>query len=377
MNKKLLAVAVASAVAAPMAVNAESSLTVYGGVGVAVESIDNGVNDALAVNNNHSALGFEGSTDVNSDLAAVFHWDAFVNIDNAGGGGSLIGGGRDGWAGLRGAFGTVALGFQARPWKTLSHALDPFEGTIADYSSIMGNSGNGGEYFDAGIGNAIIWFGPNINGFTWHAQYGTEDRAEVLATGPGAGLLGFDANGDPITQGEGGNNFGLQANWSNEQFFIGASYDENENTAPVGDDTTVVKIVGSVNFGAATVTGAFETMEGIGFASNNAERDAFWLAGTYNFGVGSVRAAYSAADDVDGISDSGADQFSIGYFGNLTDNATWYAIYSTISNDNNANYGFTSAPHTSSLDPSLQGAEGQDSDAVSLGIKYNFAADLI
>jgi len=372
MNKKLLAVAVASAIAAPMAASADSSLTVYGGVGVAVESIDNGPNSAVAVNNNHSALGFEGSTDVNSNLAAVFHWDAFVNIDNAGGNGSLIGGGRDGWAGLRGSFGTVALGFQGRPWKTLSHALDPFEGTIADYSSVLGRGGEGDFSFDTGIGNSIIWFGPNINGFTWHAQYGTEDRDQVLATGPTSAL------GDP--QAEGGNNYGIQGNYSNDQFLVGLSYSQNEDvTGGAGrDDATAIKLVGSINFGPATVTAAYEQLEGIGFISD-ADRDAYWIAGTYDIGPGSIRAAYTAADDLDGAgnNNTGADQFSLGYFGELSDNATWYVIYSSISNDNNANYGFRSDPSTSSLDRSLTGVQGEDSDAIALGIKYNFAADLI
>lgn len=359
MNKKLLAVAVASAVAAPMAASADSSLTVYGGVGIAVESIDNGVNDALAVNNNHSAIGFEGSTDVNSDLAAVFHWDAFVDLDGGGGNGngSLIGGGRDGWAGLRGSFGTVALGFQGRPWKTLSHALDPFEGTIADYSSVLGRGGEtgiAGDGFDTGIGNSIIWFGPNINGFTWHAQYGAEE-----------------------TDG-GANNYGIQANYSNDLFLIGISLDENEDTVGGAntDDETAIKLVGSVNIQNVTITGAYEDLSGIDNVDGR-DRDAFWLAGTVNLGHGSVRAAATLADDIDGVSNSGAEQFSIGYFGNLTDNATWYAIYSTINNDDNANYGFRSDPSTSSLNSTLTGVQGEDSDAIAVGIKYNFAADLI
>ncbi|PCH59527.1 MAG: hypothetical protein COC05_06760 [Gammaproteobacteria bacterium] len=361
MNKKLLAVAVASAIAAPMAASADSSLTVYGGVGVAVESIDIDTADALAVNNNHSALGFEGSTDVNSSLAAVFHWDAFVNIDNAGGDGSLIGGGRDGWAGLRGSFGTVALGFQGRPWKTLSHALDPFEGTIADYSSVLGNSSGGsnfagGQGFDTGVGNSIIWFGPNLNGFTWHAQYGAEDSDN------------------------GANNYGVQGNYSNDRFLVGLSYDLNEDTTNGAntDDLTAIKLVGSVNFGAATITGAYEQLDGIGFDSN-ADRDAIWLAGSYDFGHGSVRLSYSLADEVNN-DDNGADQISVGYFGKLSDNATWYALYSQISNDDNGAYGFVSAPHTSSIDSSLSNQSvvaGNDSRAIGLGIKYNFAADLI
>jgi len=257
------------------------------------------------------------------------------------------------------------LGFQGRPWKTLSHALDPFEGTIADYSSVLGRGGEGDGGFDTGIGNAIIWFGPNLGGFTWHAQYGTEDRDDELAA--------------PLGRGNAGNNYGLQVNYSNDRFLAGFSYDENEDANNIGDDNTALKIVGSVNFNNVTITGAYEQLEGIGFA-NNADRDAFWLAGTVNLGHGSIRASFTAADDADNATAAGgggADQFSLGYFGNLSDNATWYVIYSQIDNDSNGNYGFRSDPSTSSLDASLTGVQGEDSDAIAVGIKYNFAADLI
>lgn len=355
-NKKALAVAVSSIFAAPTVVSADSSLTVYGGVGMALESIDNGVDSALAANNNHSAIGFEGSTDINEDIAAVFHWDAFVDLDAGGGnaGGNLINGGRDGWAGLRGSFGTVALGFQGRPWKTLSHALDPFEGTIADYSSIMGNTGNGGEYFDGGIGNAIIWFSPDFNGFSSHVQLGTEDS------------IG------------GASNTGFNVKYKNKQLLAGLSYDVNENLGAGGDDTTALKLVGSYNITEeATITFAYEQIDGIGFVSG-AERNAFWLAGSLQIGGnGSIHLAYSVADDFEGLDDSGANQLSVGYFSKLSDSARWYAIYTAIANDTNSSYGFVSAPHTSSLDASLTGAAGEDSSAVSVGIKYDFKAKLI
>ncbi len=354
MNKKLLVIAIASAIAAPLTAHAATDLKIYGSVGVAVESIDVDTGgDALAVNNNHSALGFEGSTDINSDLAAVFHWDVFVDIDAGGGnaGGNLINGGRDGWAGLRGEFGTVALGFQGRPWKTLSHGLDPFQGTIADYSSVLGTTG-GASYFDGGIGNAIIWFGPNINGLSWHLQYGAEDVAN------------------------GASNTGAQVNYSAGPLFVGASYDVNEDTANLAttDDETAIKIVGSYSMDTITLTAAFETINSSGFA-DGADRDAYWLAATVDLGDGSIRAAYTSADDLKGTSNTGASQVSLGYFADLSKNAMWYAIYTSISNDAMGNYGFVSAPHTSSH--GLVANTGDDSNAIAVGFKYNFSSDLI
>lgn len=351
MNKKLLALAVASAVA-PLYAHAAGSLNIYGGVGMAVESIDTDVQSALGVNSNHSALGFEGSMELSNGMDAVFHYDTFVNLD--GGGDTLFDGGRDGWAGLRGGFGTVALGFQGRPWKTLSHALDPFEGTIADYSSVMGNAGNGSTYFDGGIGHAIIWFGPDMDGLSWHVQYGAEEVED------------------------GANNMGAQIHYSNDMYFVGASFDANDGGSG-GTDEEAMKLVGSINLdGGFTVTGAFESISGAGFV-DGADRDAFWLAGSYQAGDTRFSLAFATADELDTVDDSGASQASLGIFHNLAENTTVYAIFTSISNDDGGSYRFVSAPHTSSFDSDLYtgGVAGEDSSAVALGIKYNFSADVM
>lgn len=352
MNKKLLALAVASAVTAPLSAFADGSLNIYGGVGMAVESIDTDVQSALGVNSNHSALGFEGSMGLNNGMDAVFHYDTFVNLD--GSGDTLFDGGRDGWAGLRGGgFGTVALGFQGRPWKTLSHALDPFEGTIADYSSVIGSAN--GSYFDGGIGHSIIWFGPNMNGLSWHVQYGAEEVED------------------------GANNMGAQIHYSNDMYFVGVSYDVDEGVGAGQEDAKAMKLVGSINLnGGFTITGAFDSISGAGFV-DGADRDAFWLAGSYKMGDTRFSLAYATADELDNAADTGGSQVSLGIFHNLAENTTVYAIFSSISNDDSGSYRFVSAPHTSTFDSGLYsgGAAGDDSSAIALGIKYNFSADLM
>lgn len=353
MNKKLLALAVTCAVTAPLTVQAAGKLNIYGGVGMAVESIDTDVQSALGVNSNHSALGFEGSTELGNGMDAVFHYDTFVTLD--GSGDTLFDGGRDGWAGLRGGFGTVALGFQGRPWKTLSHALDPFEGTIADYSSLIGNAGNSSTYFDGGIAHSVIWFGPDMNGLSWHVQYGAEEVED------------------------GANNMGAQIHYSNGVYFIGASYDVNEGVGSGQEDEKAMKFVGSLNLnGGFTITAALDSISGAGFV-DGADRDAFWLAGSYRVGDTRFSLAFASADELDNVSDSGASQVSLGIFQGLAENTTVYAIFTSISNDDGGSYRFVSSPHTSTFDSDLYtgGGAGEDSSAIALGIKYNFSADLM
>lgn len=354
MRSKHITLAVASALSIPMSLQAAGSLTIYGDVGIALEAIDNDSDRVLAVNSNHSALGLEGGIALANSLEAVFHYDLFVHLDGPEEG-RLFGDGRDGWAGLRGPFGTVALGFQGRPWKTLSHALDPFEGTIADYSSIMGTV-PGGTYFDGGIGHAIIWFGPNLQGFSWHAQYGAEEGSD----GP--------------------NNMGVQVNYSNDMFFAGVSYDSNDKegfTDPDANNETAVKVVGSLKVANDfTITGAWESITAAS-GVDNADRDAYWLAGSYQMGDSRFSLSYALADDINGVPDSGADQISLGVFHGLGRNTTIYGIYTRISNDSNGNYEFIRAPHTSCCDNHAGPATGDDHSAIALGIKYSFSADLL
>jgi predicted porin len=353
MNRKLT-LAVTTALAAPLTVQAAGSLTIYGDVGIALEAIDNDSDSALTINSNHSALGLEGSMPLLNNLAAVFHYDVFLNVD-APDDGQFFGDGRDGWAGLSGPFGTVALGFQGRPWKTLSHALDPFEGTIADYSSIMGTVPDG-TYFDGGIGHSIIWFGPNIEGFSWHAQYGAEEGSD----GP--------------------NNMGVQVNYSDDMFFIGVSFDSNgkENFAvPSPKTETALKLVGSVNLANDfTLTGAWEQISAAG-GVDGADRDAFWVAGSYQLGETRFSLAYAAADDLKGTSDTGASQISVGVFHKLGRNTTVYGLYTVLSNDRNGSYEFVRAPHTSCCDNIAPPATGDDNTAFAVGIKYHFRQDLL
>jgi predicted porin len=354
MKSKHITLAVASALSIPMSLQAAGSLTIYGDVGMALEHIDNDADSVLAVNSNHSALGLEGSMALANKLEAVFHYDLFVHLD-APDDGQFFGDGRDGWAGLRGPFGTVALGFQGRPWKTLSHALDPFEGTIADYSSIMGTV-PGGTYFDGGIGHSIIWFGPNIEGFSWHAQYGAEEGSD----GP--------------------NNMGLQIHYSDDRFFAGLSYDSNGKEGfpvPNAKNETALKLVGSIKIANDfTFTGAWESIAAAG-GVDNADRDAFWLAGSYQMGDTRFSLAYALADDINGVPDSGADQISLGVFHGLGRNTTIYGIYTRISNDSNGNYEFIRAPHTSCCDNHAGPATGDNHSAIAVGIKYSFSADLL
>lgn len=355
-KKNLVAAAVANAllfVGPAYADGSNKELTIYGTIGAAVESLDNGSSTTSNTSNNHSVLGLEGSIGIKNKTQAIFHYDVFLDIDGGGGnnsGGSLFGGGRDGYVGLRDedSWGTVALGFQGRPWKTSTAHLDQFEGTIADYSAILGSTGDANTYFDGGISSSIIWFGPRLGGFSWHAQYGADENDD-------------DSN-----------DYGVQVNYKNGHIYASISYDvDGRNNA---GDVTAIK--GAFNYSTSgfSVTGIYEQIDD----GPNNDRDAYYLAGSLKLNNSTrLKAAAAVADDLSGTSDSGAKYFALGVSHELFKDVEVYAFYSQINNDTNGSYSYVSQPHTTSNTNTGIAAAGDDSDVVVIGIKYNFKENLL
>jgi len=350
-NKKCsAAVAIALGVAAASA-NA-NEMTIYGSLGASFEVLDNSTTSTTEVSNNHSAFGIKGSKSIDGDLSAVYLFDSFVGIDAGGGAGDegLLGGGRDGWVGLSDDdWGIVALGFQGRPWKTSTNHLDIFGSTAADYSSIMGTTGDrnldgaSDNYYDGGIGSSLIWFGPSINGLSWHIQYGADESDD------------------------GSNDFGVQFNYSRDALFAALSYDVDGQTS--GDDDDAAKLAVSYKLNEKTVlTGMYDSLS-VGSASRNA----YYFSVAHSLGNNTLKFAYAMADDIDGISDSGASYLAIGVSHMLQNDLELFALYSAMDNDNNGGYAYISSPHTSSNGNTALTALGDDSSVISAGIRYHFA----
>lgn len=361
MNKKLLSIAVASAIVAPLAAQAdEGNVTLYGSTNLAIEATDNGAESQTNVSSNQSVIGVKGFEPLGNGLRAVFLFDALMNLDS--GGPSLFAGGRDGWVGLAGGFGTVGLGFQGRPYKTSTNNLDVFGSTIADYSNIMGTS-QGVTLLDTGIGNSVIWFGPDLGGFSWHLQYGVGETE--IAT---AGVV------DEADQ------WGAAINYNNGPLYATYSHDVlGEDLFGGVDDVTSDKLGLSLTFGSATtLTAIYEQIEtdfGI-FSAGDFERDAFYVAFAQGFGSNTIKLAYGEADESEGaFGEDGAEMFAVGVDHNFSKRTKVYLLYTEVSNDTNGIYGLgdTAAggllTSTGAVRPV---AFGEDLDSIAFGVKHDF-----
>jgi predicted porin len=148
MQKKLIALAVATAISAPaFADNANFSF--YGTVDVSYDSVNTGngtttANGATAVtgvskrvvSSNVSKFGFKGSEDLGDGLAAIWQIEQQVNIDDAA---KNTFASRNTFGGLKSdSLGTVLFGIHDTPYKIAARKLDVFGDSIADNRALIG-----------------------------------------------------------------------------------------------------------------------------------------------------------------------------------------------------------------------------------------------
>ena len=348
LYKSPISRAVAATFLIPCLSQAEIEIEVYGAANASIESLNNkSTNKKITeVSNNHSVFGVKGAVDAGSGVKGVFLYDAFVGLDNSaggGGGGSLFGGGRDGYVGLNSGFGTIALGFHGRPWKTSTNHLDLFGSTIADYSAIMGST-RGGAYFDGGIGNALIYFSPDMNGLKVHAQWGADEA-------------------DNST-----NDVGIQANYTTGPIYIAVSHDI-DGQGSGAQDISATKGGGSYQWNDTQFVGLLESISD-GDANS---RSAFYLGASHKLGAITAKVALAAAGDSDASgADDGATYFTIGAEHRYSSNLATYILLSSIKNDDGGRYQYISAPHTSSNGNTTLTSAGKDSGVFALGFKLDF-----
>jgi len=133
MNKKLLAVAVAGALAAPVAAFAQSSVTIYGRANLGLDSwkatgstagAGTDYNRRTRVFDSGSRLGFRGTEDLGGGMRAYFVMETGVNLDagtattqaGAANGSAGTWASRDSFVGLAGSLGEVSWGRQSMFW---------------------------------------------------------------------------------------------------------------------------------------------------------------------------------------------------------------------------------------------------------------------
>jgi len=222
MNKKLVAVAVAGMLAAPLAAQAQTAnVTLYGRlnldmevVNVKMDTTQNPGNtpfdgnaqkqNIFRVVSNSSRLGVRGSEALGGGLSAIFQIESAVSAANGGGVGSTLGT-RETFVGLQGGWGTVKMGYFLTPYDDI-HPIFGSVPTLATgilgTQALWSNTGWSGNYqyggaFDDRAANSIRYDSPNFAGFTGSAQIGTAVTGGDPTNGPSPTTTGITVTGVP------------------------------------------------------------------------------------------------------------------------------------------------------------------------------------
>lgn len=390
MQKKLIALAIASAMSAPAFAD-NANFTFYGTVDVSYDMVNTGdgttaANGATAVkgvnkrvvSSNVSKFGFKGSEDLGDGLSAVWQIEQQINIDNssntvAAGGGTANNGifaTRNTFAGLKSdSMGTVLLGRHDTPYKISTRKLDVFGDNIADNRSLMGNKSSAG--FELRPTDVLAYISPAFAGVTvavatvnlsesnttsgpTAAQYQQTNSARSLAAmydvAPFYGSLAIEnhtlntLNTATTTGGKSESATRLGFGFTQEPFSIGVVYEKTKD-----------------NLGTGAADG-----------NNTLGHNAFYVGGKFHIGQDAVKFGYTKAGvlgtGTSQVTDSGASQISVGYDKSMSKRTKLYALYSKISNGKGINYAFSQ----NSGAASTTSGYGTSPTALSFGLKHSF-----
>jgi predicted porin len=367
MKKKLVALAVAGAVSAPFAAQAQTAnVTLYGRLNLNMEYVDtkwpNGNKNSLyRVSSNSSRFGIRGTESLGGGLNVIFQLESSVNADA--GGGTLAG--RETFVGLQGGWGTVKIGNFLAPYDDIHPIfgnVPTLTSSILSTASVWANSpsskAQGG--FDARLGNSIRYDSPNFAGFTGSIQAASiENTTKSMVYSMG----GFYSAG-PIR--------------------AGLAYEHNQKVRGSNLNDDAFSIAGSYNFGIVQVGAVYERLDYEVASGGDLRRDFYGVSATANLGPGQLYLFYGMGQDGKGSSadgsqvggvvrggSTGVDHYSISYTYPLSKRTLTYVGYVRIDNETNARYTFNINPINQSATTGGLASEGKPQGLVA-GIVHFF-----
>ena len=337
--KRLVA---ALAAAAPLFAAAQTNVTLYGIVDVAVESADNGgpggrhtfVNSG---DQSTSRFGFRGTEDLGNGLKAIFNveggFTADTGVNDASG---LFQ--RRAVVGLEGDFGTVTLGREYSPIASIAAATDEFG---------QGFYGNNLSAFGTGratrrLSNSVNYRSAAWNGFKLLATYSAGEKT----TGPSGDLKGV----------------GLE--YTKGNLYLGAAYHNVKNDANTDDK----------EYGAGAAY-KFDQLGGFEIKANYLGADPHGPNNQfkeYNLGFGyPIGASKVLVNLQQDRLETGArgNAWALAYTYALSKRTNVYASYASMNNNNLATFALNSSSNT--LTPPAT-ALSADPSVFAIGLRHTF-----
>jgi len=366
MNKKLLAAAVAGALAMPGIALAQSSVTISGFFKVGFEDLNIGNPSAARAGmntsetrmvDNSSRIIFTATEDLGGGLAAVGQFDFRPIMTN--GGGSTASG--NDFVGLKSnSWGQVTFGQWDLHYMDTADTILLKGGALEAWNvSLMSYAGGGGVGIanDTRTPNVIKYDSPNWNGFAFTAAYSTN---AVGTTRQAADLLAT-----PATTTRKGDGYTFAPTYTANNWQVGYSYWNakpdapeaiiSQATAAVSADQRSDRLWGYYLWNGFRVGLSWDrsrlTDPSGKISGDISNRNAWSIPLSYETGPHTFYVTYTKAQDdsswntVTGGTDSSAKMIAVAYNYDLSKLTSVGVTYAKINNGANANYNlFTSVP---------------------------------
>lgn len=356
MQKKIIALAVAAALATPAMALAEA--TVYGIMDGSIDMVTtgDGVPDSAAtkghtvrrISSNQSRLGFKGSEDVGGGLSAIWQIESSVNFM-----GGTIGSTRNTFVGLKSKdMGTLIIGQHDTPYKSSTRKLDVFGDHVGDNRSMLGKSG--AASFDARNDDTILYMSPNMGGISVNAAIVNNKSSNALDTQARA------------------SDMSLAGIYSDGPIYAAVAYETHKSGAAEEKGT---RFGVGYTMDALQVNFIYETISDNLSAATTNGHDAMSLGASYKVSSsGKAKISYTSISEKDRTPapvNADATQIALGYDHSLSKSTTLYAIYAMIDNADNSTYAlFNHAAAAGSTGANPNG--GADPSVISVGMQIKF-----
>lgn len=319
---------------------AQSSVTLYGVVDVAVERVKGATSLTRVTSGQQqgSRWGLRGTEDLGGGLKAMFLLESGFNADvgTLGQGGRLFG--RQGYVGLGGGWGAVRLGRQYTPMDDIASVIGTKTYDVLSVVPIIGN----GDYNR--VDNAITYVSPTVANTVFQLQYSLgEERVSTDASkdfGKQVSAHALYANG-PVTAG------------------VSLMQVTDANGVLAGKQgRDAVLLAGAYDFGAFKLSAYYD-------AEDKAAKKlkVYGLAAAFKFGETTVSVGAAQAKDVNGSAAAASDDaklYTLQVSHNLSKRTALYGNLTAVSNDTAAALGFNSP------------VAGSNPNGIQVGLRHRF-----
>lgn len=340
MQKKIIALAIASALTVPAMAYAEA--TISGQINMSIDYKKDGMASSGSSYNlvsNQSRLIFKGAEELSSGLSAIWQLDNRFSADTGAATGMFLG---NTYLGVQSAdFGTVRFGVIDTPYKASTRNLDVFFDVAGDNRGALGGLLSA---HDARTNNSINYTSPSMSGFSVAAAsvFGAENAASADKKGTMYSLAGMY------------NMSGIYASLAYQSIKYG---NVGDLTGTVDDENKALKLGAGFTMDVFTVNAVIERPSyKVATTGVNTSNTNVYLGGKFALGsADSVRAAFTKRGATSGASND-AKQYAIGYAHDMSKTTSVYATY-VKTTDNTG-----SGTPTPAADPSV----------LSFGMKHAF-----